>query len=236
MSYRPTRLPLKHIEWGRFVNLLGEAHAALGRYDFILRSLGRSRRSSRPLTLSLICQMHHKILQTAIPAKDGGKFRKRQNWIGPLGCSQKEGYFIPPKFDQVPAYMNNLKRYINSKDQDVLVQLAIFFAQLLIIHPFMDGNGRLARALIPVVLYKKKVISAPLFDMNGYFKKHRLKYFEKLFLISKRSDWEGWIRFFLQGVIEAEKKMSSILLKNRAHLSLSRRFHTLSSSSWSSFS
>lgn len=209
MPYRPILLPLRHLEWDEFVDLLGKAHAVLGHLDQIMTR----RISKKPLTISLICKLHAKILRDS---KEAGAFRKRQNWIGPEGCSKEEGYFFPPKFHLVPKLMANLKHYINSKEKDPLIQLAIFFAQLLVIHPFMDGNGRLARALVPIILCQKGLIRQPLFNMNAYFKKHRLKYFEKLFLISEKDDWEGWIRFFLEGIIEEGKKMSSKLLKNRA--------------------
>jgi Fic family protein len=253
MAYRPVRLPLKDLNWQEFADLLWKAHAVLGRFDQMVRSVPYSTEvfspllhkellsshpsekkviryqkalhaatlgAKKPFTLSLLRKMHRLLKEGAAPSKDVGRFRSRQNWIGPEGGSIKEAYFLPPKFNDVPRYMDNLKQYLNSREKDPLVQLSIFFAQLLIIHPFMDGNGRLARALIPMILCKKKVISAPLFFMSAYFNNYRLKYFEKLFAISEKNDWEGWIRFFLEGVIEVGeknlKKMSSIL-KNRAH-------------------
>ncbi|MBP7074048.1 MAG: Fic family protein [Rhabdochlamydiaceae bacterium] len=200
--YHPKKLPLKDLEWDAFQDLLWKAHGELGRWDQALRESSRVRKKKQPLTLALFCKLHRKILLEAKNIKEAGKFRTRQNWIGPEGCSCEEGYFFPPNFKQVPRYMQNLKQYINSKEKDPLVQLAIFFAQLLIIHPFMDGNGRLARLLIPIILHKKEVLSSPIFEMDGYFKKNRGKYFEKLFQISSKNDWEGWIRFFLEGIIE----------------------------------
>jgi Fic family protein len=170
---------------------------------------------TKPISISFLCQMHQLIKPDLDLAKDKACFRQRQNWIGPEGCEMKDAYFYPPKFQLIPAYMNNLKHYLNSKTVDPLIQLSVFFAQLLVIHPFMDGNGRLARSLIPMILYKKKLTSTLQFYMSNYFKKHRLAYFEKLFLISAKGDWEEWIRFFLQGVIEegenAVKKAGKIL-------------------------
>lgn len=194
MNYRPKKLPLKTLKWDAFADVLGKAHALLG---------PPQKRKPNPLTFSLLLKMHKKIIQDS---KEAGKFRKKQNWIGPEGCSQEEGYFFPPSHKSVPKHMKNLKHYINSSAKDPLVQLAIFFAQLLIIHPFTDGNGRLARALVPVILFNKGVIARKKFDMTGYFKKHRLKYFEKLFQISEADDWEEWIRFFLEGIIHTKKR------------------------------
>jgi Fic family protein len=203
-------LPLKELKWDLFQDLLWKAHGVLGRWDQILRESSHHRKKKQPLTLALFCNLHRKILSETKSTKEAGKFRTQQNWIGPEGCSREEGYFFPPPFKLVPKYMQNLKHYINSKEKDPLVQLAIFFAQLLIIHPFMDGNGRLARRLIPIILHKKEVLSRPLFEMEGYFKKNRGKYFEKLFQISTNNDWEGWICFFLEGIIEQGEKSSSM--------------------------
>lgn len=132
-------------------------------------------------------------------------FRKSQNWIGPEGCTKEQAFFFPPNVTEMHRNMENLKRYFFYKEKDPLIQIAIFFAQLLIIHPFMDGNGRIARILIPYMLYKKRLVSAPLFYMSGYFKKHRNKYFLNLFNITQKKDWESWIVFFLDGVIKQGK-------------------------------
>ena len=111
--------------------------------------------------------------------------------------------------------MRKLNAYVNKKEKDPLVQLAIYFAQLLIIHPFMDGNGRLARSLVPIFLYKKGLISTPRFYLSAYFKRHRLEYFKRLYMISKKKDWEGWIRFFLQGIIEEGELMIRQCLRQK---------------------
>lgn len=226
---------VRALQWEEFVDLLGKAHEVVGRFDELIRLYSCRRFSflkkdeltvphanksllllaeravDKPFKLALLKQMHRAIK----PTKDVGRFRRRQNWIGPEGAPIEKAYYLPPKFERVPALMSNLKKYLNSKEKDPLIQLAIFFAQLLIIHPFMDGNGRIARALIPMILCKKKMTQAPLFFMSAYFHRHRLQYFAKLFQISEANDWEGWIRFFLKGIIEDGehqiKKMSSIV-------------------------
>ncbi len=151
-----------------------------------------------PISLMLIRKIHAEISFKTQPSK----FRTEQNWIGPENAKIEEAYFLPPKPSRVLPLMQNLMHYLHSKEADPLVQLAIFFAQLLIIHPFMDGNGRVGRMLIPLFLYKKKILPQPLFFMSGYFKTHRVRYFQKLYDISADGDWEGWIRFFLTGIIE----------------------------------
>jgi cell filamentation protein, protein adenylyltransferase len=158
--------------------------------------------------------------------KDIGHFRTRQNWIGPEGCKMTQAYFLPPKYTQVRSSMRNLVHYAHSREKDPLVQIAIFFAQLLVIHPFMDGNGRVGRLLISLLLYKKKIVSHPFFFLSGYLKEHRLAYFQKLYALRADDDWEGWIRFFLIGIIEQgelncarAKKLAATYLKLRNVLS-----------------
>jgi len=149
---------------------------------------------------SALMKKIHAIVKKGAP-RELGRFRKKQNWIGKEGCPIEEAYFYPPKATLVPKYMHNLECYGKLKEE-ALQQLAIFFAQLLIIHPFMDGNGRVARIIIPLFLYKKAVLPFPLFFLSRYFKMNRIQYFKKLFAISENGDWQGWIRFFLKGIIQ----------------------------------
>ena len=140
-----------------------------------------------------------------------GRLRKRQNWIGAEGCPIEEAYFFPPKFQLLPKYLKNWTLYSRRKELDPLLQLAILFAQFLIIHPFMDGNGRVARIYIPLFLLRKHLISQPFFFLSDYFESKRARYNQKLFSISEENDWEGWILYFLEGVIE-----QAIYLKSQA--------------------
>lgn len=224
----PEKLPLKKLDWELFLPKLGKAHALLARFDERVRfskklidrevqaqkGTDKERQNYRralgeifkkePISFALMYKLHS-LLKKDIAAPWNlpiGRFRDRQNWIGPEGENIEKAYFLPPRAKDVPKFMHNLKHYLHTKDQDPLVQLAIFFAQLLIIHPFMDGNGRVGRILIPAFLQEKKLISSPRFFMSAYFKEHRLVYFEKLFCITLEKDWEGWIDFFLQGIID----------------------------------
>lgn len=237
------KLPLKRLDWDAFDDLLKKAHKTLARFDRIADSKdisffqAREIKAQSPkerktyqdllafleknfkrrrLSSQLLRQMH-KILQP----DQKGQFRKKQNWIGPKGCTKKEAYFLPPLYSKISEGMKNLGAYQRGKEKDPLVQLAIYFAQLLIIHLFMDGNGRLARAAIPLFLYEKKILSSPNFYLSAYFRRRRLKYFEKLYLISKAKDWEGWIVFFLQGILEEGEKV----------IRMYRRYSSSSSSS-----
>lgn len=154
------------------------------------------------ISLSFILKIHHTFKEGLAIKEEVGRLRKKQNWIGPTGGSMSEAYYFPPKPQLVASCMKNLLSYLRSREKDKLVQVALFFAQLLVIHPFMDGNGRVARLLIPLLLYKKGLLSRPLFFMSHYFKVERVPYFEGIYDISAKRDWEGWIRFFLVGIIK----------------------------------
>ncbi len=159
----------------------------------------------KPLSLSFIKKIHAGIRKGA--HEDIGVFRKRQNWIGFEGCKIEEAYFYPPKHTIIDSSMQNLLDYLHFREKDKLVQIAIFFAQFLIIHPFMDANGRVGRILVTLLLYKKKLLSNPLFFTSRYFKENRLHYFQSLYAISSHEkDWEGWVSFFLKGIISEGKE------------------------------
>lgn len=141
-------------------------------------------------------------------------YRKKQNWIGPKGEPKDEAYFFPPSPDTVHPLMTNLIAYWNQEEKEPLLQLAIFFAQLLIIHPFMDGNGRIARILIPTFLYQKGITSYPYFFLSRYFRRHRLLYFQNLYNITSDRSWKNWIEFFLKGICEQGNYQCKQIKKN----------------------
>ncbi|HSX10872.1 MAG TPA: Fic family protein [Chlamydiales bacterium] len=170
------------------------AHKAL---EFAIRWAKR-----KPLSLDFLCRVHAIVKQDASNPSEIGRLRTLQNWIGPHGCPIEEAYFYPPRPKKVRLYMQELYRYMRSREKDPLVQLAIFFGQILIIHPFMDGNGRVARIFVPVWLWKKGLISQPALFLSSYFEQNRTEYFKKLFLISEKGAWEDWIAYFLKGVIQ----------------------------------
>lgn len=149
---------------------------------------------------TLLCTLHRKIKNGGSRKDTIGGYRKQQNWIGPAGCNIEEAYFYPPSPEYVAPLMQQLLRYMKRKESEPLFQLALTFAQLLIIHPFMDGNGRVARIVIPLFLYQKKVIPIPFFFMSRYFKRHRFPYFFNLYRTTTENQWKSWIVFFLKGV------------------------------------
>jgi Fic family protein len=160
---------------------------------------------------SLICKIHGILKRSSSSQEELGKFRNRQNWIGPAGCTIEEAYFYPPQAEYVKPMMDELVNYMNSSTKEPLLQLALVFAQLLIIHPFMDGNGRVARSLTPLFLYKKNLLPMPFFFMSRYFKTYKLRYFQTLFQTTEEGNWESWITFFLKGIIQSSKRSKRAL-------------------------
>ncbi len=158
---------------------------------------------TRPMNLNLINRIHH-ILLDSVRGKDRarGEFRTIQNWIGKSGSTIDNATYVPPEPLKVSGCMSNLERYIHFREDDCLVQLAIVHAQFEIIHPYLDGNGRVGRILMPLFLYEKKMLSSPMFYLSAYLEAHREEYYARLLAVSKDNDWLGWISFFLKAILE----------------------------------
>lgn len=132
--------------------------------------------------------------------KAPGEYRRIPNWIGPPGCKIEQARFIPIGADHLPEAMSAWERYANTDTPDRLVQLAILHAEFEALHPFLDGNGRLGRMVVPLFLWQVKLIHAPMFYISAYFEAHRDQYYERLLAVSRDDDWTGWCRFFLDTV------------------------------------
>jgi len=161
---------------------------------------------TRPLCLRTMLDIHS-VLMDSVRGRDKGRgqFRKKQNYIGKPGASVEEMSFIPPEASGLMKYMDNLERYIHYEEKDRLVQVAIIHAQFEMIHPLLDGNGRVGRILIPLFLYEKKMLSRPVFYLSEYLEAHRDDYVARLKAISADGDWQGWIQFFLEAVVAQAK-------------------------------
>lgn len=166
---------------------------------------------TRPISTPFFCEVHALVKEDSESIADVGKIRTRQNWIGPEGAPVEKAYFFPPPAARVDGCLRMLYRYLRGKEVDPLVQTAIAFAQFLIIHPFMDANGRVARIFIPSYLYKRKLTITPALFLSNYCFTHSNGYFGKLFDISQTKDWESWILYFLKGVIDQAEKQKRTL-------------------------
>jgi Fic family protein len=139
-----------------------------------------------------------------------GEFRISQNWIGPPGASIRQAIFIPPPKYLLEELMSDLEKFIHSKDKiPPLVKIALIHAQFETIHPFLEGNGRIGRLLITLYLFWRGILSRPLLFLSLYLKRNKDKYNDLLMQIRFKGNWERWLKFFLQGVIEASEEALS---------------------------
>jgi Fic family protein len=158
-------------------------------------------RGGFPVSARLIREMHAKLLERGRGSdKQPGEFRRSQNWIG--GTRPGNAHFVPPPHTEVAGCISELERFVHDQTSDLprLVQAALVHAQFETIHPFLDGNGRIGRLLITLLLCDYGVLSEPLLYLSLYFKEHRDEYYRLLDLARLEGDWEAWLSFFLEGV------------------------------------
>lgn len=155
------------------------------------------------ISLGLLQELH-KILMDSVRGtnKSPGNFRVDQNWIGSYGCTIEQATFVSPSPLILEEHLRHWEAYLKLDDFDVLAQTAIMHAQFEILHPFKDGNGRIGRLLIPLHLFSKKRLIRPMFYLSSYLEQNRGEYYARLKAISAEGDWDGWIEFFLKGVVE----------------------------------
>lgn len=153
-----------------------------------------------PISLRLLKQTHKRLMQGVRgAAKQPGHFRTSQNWIG--GARPGNAAFVPPPPDKLTDCLDSLEKYIHKgNDLPQLVRIGLVHVQFETIHPFLDGNGRLGRLLIALLLEQWRLLSSPLLYISVYFKRNRAEYYDRLASIRKDGDWEGWTLFFLEGV------------------------------------
>ena len=155
-----------------------------------------------PLSLQLIREIHG-VLQSKGRGSNQtpGEFRRSQNWIG--GTRPGNAAFVPPPPEEVLACMGELELFLHDHPvpTPVLLKAALAHVQFETIHPFLDGNGRLGRLLIALLLCEQKVLRAPMLYLSLYFKMHRQRYYELLNGVRMTGDWEAWLDFFAEAVI-----------------------------------
>lgn len=160
-----------------------------------------------PVSSRLFKEIHNILLSKGRGStKEPGQYRTSQNWIG--GTRPGNAVFVPPPPNMVESCMGNLETFIHDMKSvtPVLLKAAISHVQFETIHPFLDGNGRLGRLLISLLLYENKVLQKPLLYLSLYFKIHRQAYYEHLTNVRINGDWEKWIDFFADAVIHTSNQ------------------------------
>ena len=154
-----------------------------------------------PLSGRVIRAAHETLLSgTRGDNKGPGQFRRISNWIGPPGCTIDEAKYVPIGPQGLDDAMSTWECYLHQEKPDLLVQAANLHAEFEALHPFLDGNGRLGRMLIPLFLWQRGSIERPMFYMSAYFEANRDTYYERLLAVSRDNDWTGWCIFFLKAV------------------------------------
>ena len=160
-----------------------------------------------PLSLRLMREIHAILLKDGRGAhKQPGEFRRSQNWLG--GSRPGNAVFVPPPPEHLMECLDPFERFLHDEvnPTPVLLKASLAHVQFETIHPFLDGNGRLGRLLITLILVNEGVLREPLLYLSLYFKTHRSDYYAHLQRVRLQGDWEGWLRFFLQGVFETAQQ------------------------------
>ena len=159
-------------------------------------------RDGFPLSLRLLREMHEHLLRRGRGSgKAPGEFRRTPVWIG--GPSPDRAQFVPPPPDRVQGCLDELERFLHAQDDGIspLARAALAHVQFETIHPFLDGNGRLGRLLIVLMLCDAGLLDEPSLYLSLYFKSRREDYYQRLDAVRTQGDWEGWLGFFFDGVI-----------------------------------
>ncbi len=156
--------------------------------------------ASPPLSMRLLNGTHERLMRGVRGAtKLPGEVRRSQNWIG--GSRPGNASFVPPPPLLLPEGLSALEHYIHAEDPlPPLVRAGLLHVQFETLHPYLDGNGRIGRLLVSLLLEHWQVLTRPLLYLSLFFKRHRAEYYRRLALVRIEGDWEGWLDFFLDGV------------------------------------
>lgn len=159
--------------------------------------------AGQPISLRLVRELH------AILLADGargqwccpGEFRTRQNWIGPVGCTLEEATFVPAPPELLLEALSAWETFLHARDGlPPLIRLGLIHYQFEALHPFLDGNGRVGRLLLALLLNAWEILPQPLLYLSAYFERQRADYYALLLEVSRSGAWERWLLFFLRGV------------------------------------
>lgn len=176
---------------------------------------GLARLQELPLCNRLLREIHGILMQGVRgQERTPGEFRTSQNWFGPPGSNLNNATYVPPPPHEMNRAIGDLEVFLNSPEpMPLLIKAGLAHVQFELIHPFLDGNGRLGRLLITFLLCQQKVLARPLLYLSAYFKEYQDEYYARLYAISKEGDWEGWLKYFLQGVGQVSREAAETARK-----------------------
>ena len=190
--------------------LAAEADAAAVRSSADLQEVGNyvtaleyglERLETLPVSLRLVRELHECLMRGVRgDAATPGEFRRSQNWIGPPGCTLENATYVPPPPSELMACLDSWERFLHDDALPPLVHAALAHAQFEAIHPFLDGNGRVGRLLITLLLVEREIIPSPLLYLSAYFEATREEYYQRLLGVTEGGGWEEWLIYFLRGV------------------------------------
>jgi len=183
-------------------------------------------REGYPITIRLVRELHQALMTHGRGAdKSPGDFRQNQVWLG--AHRPDEAVFVPPPANRIAECWTEFERFINDLPEttEPVIKAALAHVQFETIHPFMDGNGRLGRLLIPLILVQANILKEPLLYLSVFFKKHRQTYYDRLQQVRLTGDWEGWVRFFADAVattanqaVQTAQQLNELLQRDKARL------------------
>lgn len=165
-------------------------------------------KQKKNISISLIKKIHYHLLKDSRGGgKEPGKLRSVQNWLGPPGSNISEATFIPPNVKDMDKALSDLEIFITSEHEfPPLIKAGLVHSQFETIHPFIDGNGRIGRLLVTLLLIQSGHLTKPLLYLSYYFKQHQSEYYNELQRIRDSGDWELWMNFFLNGIYEVSSE------------------------------
>ena len=180
----------------------GDAREVLNYVDAAWQGAGRL--GELPICVRLARELHAVLLDGVRGQETRpGELREAQVWIGSQGDTIRDARFVPPPPDLIPGLLADWEAFVHDEAPlPPLVRCALMHYQFEAIHPFRDGNGRIGRLLIPLLLMERGVLRHPLLYLSAWFERHRQRYYDGLYAVSASGDWTPWLRFFLEGVRE----------------------------------
>jgi Fic family protein len=190
--------------------LASDAGAVVARSPEDLREVGNyvaalehgiAQLKTLPLSVRLVRELHEKLM-TGVRGHHAtpGELRRSQNWIGPPGSTLTQATYVPPPHEEMLDYLGAWEEFLHDESLPPLVQTALMHYQFEAIHPFLDGNGRVGRLLITLLLMQRGVLPLPLLYLSAFFEATRRDYYDSLRAVTERSAWEDWLLYFFNGV------------------------------------